>query len=42
VSYSLAQAIHELHEQFALPPATLDVAQDLRPRGPRSSALCLP
>jgi hypothetical protein len=34
VSYSLTQAIQDLHVRFDLPPATLDVAQDLRDIAP--------
>lgn len=30
MTYSLSHAIHDLHALFGAPPATLDVAQDLR------------
>ena len=30
MSYTLSHAIHDLHALFDLPPATLDVAQDVR------------
>lgn len=30
MSYSLAQAIYDLHAEFDLPPAALDVTQDVR------------